>query len=522
MKTTSHKKTAVSVRLHLLLIAGLLFTLMPWLQAQKSLTYPVVDTGQETFYDTAHEIPEPAPGAAYYGQDAQYTGNVPSYQDNGDGTVTDLVTGLMWQQSTDLNGDGMINYEDKLSYDEALAAADTFSLGGYSDWRLPSIKEMYSLFLMTGIDPSGYTGTSTAGLVPFIDTNYFDFNYGDLSSGERLIDAQYASSTIYVSPNGMGGQELMFGVNFADGRIKGYPTGPNPGQTEPKQFYVQYVRGNSTYGINDFQDNGNGTITDNATGLMWTQDDDGSGMNWETALEYAEEAVVAGYDDWRLPNVKELQSILDYSRAPAVTGSAAIDPVFECTSIIDEGGNPNYPFFWSSSTHVGMQPDAPGGWGAYVAFGEALGWMEQPPMSGNYTLMDVHGAGAQRSDPKQGDPANWPHGHGPQGDVIRIYNFVRLVRDAGVSATNDQSTLKSSDIKIHPNPAIKNITVDIGNVNLKNAIWQIFNPVGKSVYTQTYGGNQNPMIDVENLEPGLYVLVVNTSSMIYSGKFIKH
>jgi len=41
----------------------------------------------------------------------------------------------------------------------------------------------------------------------------------------------------------------------------------------------------------------------------------------------------------------------------------------------------------------------------------------------------VHGAGAQRSDPKMGDPADFPSGHGPQGDAIRIYNFVRLVRN---------------------------------------------------------------------------------------------
>ena len=46
----------------------------------------------------------------------------------------------------------------------------------------------------------------------------------------------------------------------------------------------------------------------------------------------------------------------------------------------------------------------------------------------NYILMDVHGAGAQRSDPKAGNPADFPKGRGPQGDVIRIYNYVRLVR----------------------------------------------------------------------------------------------
>ena len=48
----------------------------------------------------------------------------------------------------------------------------------------------------------------------------------------------------------------------------------------------------------------------------------------------------------------------------------------------------------------------------------------------NGAWVDVHGAGAQRSDPKAGDPADYPTGNGPQGDAIRIYNYVRLVRDA--------------------------------------------------------------------------------------------
>ena len=48
--------------------------------------------------------------------------------------------------------------------------------------------------------------------------------------------------------------------------------------------------------------------------------------------------------------------------------------------------------------------------------------------AGEYHYVDVHGAGAQRSDPKAGDPGMFPHGRGPQGDVIRIYNYVRCVR----------------------------------------------------------------------------------------------
>ena len=42
--------------------------------------------------------------------------------------------------------------------------------------------------------------------------------------------------------------------------------------------------------------------------------------------------------------------------------------------------------------------------------------------------MDVHGAGAQRSDPKVGDAGDYPQGHGPQGDVVRISHYVRMVR----------------------------------------------------------------------------------------------
>ena len=148
--------------------------------SQEELTYPVADTKQVKFYNNFFEINEPASGEAFYGQDAQYTGFEPAYQNNGDGTVTDLVTGLMWQKSPDMDGDGDIDYADKMSFDEAMAAADTFSLAGYDDWRLPKIKEMYSLIVFSGIDPSGYEGTDTEDLVPFIDTDYFDFAFSHI------------------------------------------------------------------------------------------------------------------------------------------------------------------------------------------------------------------------------------------------------------------------------------------------------------------------------------------------------
>ena len=56
-------------------------------------------------------------------------------------------------------------------------------------------------------------------------------------------------------------------------------------------------------------------------------------MNWEDALAYAEDLDLAGYRDWRLPNAKELQSIVDYTRSPDTTSSAAIDPLFSASAI---------------------------------------------------------------------------------------------------------------------------------------------------------------------------------------------
>jgi hypothetical protein len=308
---------------------------------------------------------------------------------------------------------------EKVIYDEAVAEAENFNLAGYDDWRLPTIKELYSLILFSGTDPHP---ESVVTALPFIDTNYFDFEYGDISAGERIIDAQYWSSTEYLGTT-MNGNATVFGVNFADGRIKGYPRDIGP-RGQPMKQFVRYVRGNPGYGINDFMDNGDGTITDHATGLMWYKADSGVGMDWEDALAWVQqknEENYLGYNDWRLPNTKELQSIIDYTQSPQRTHRAAIDPVFEISLIIDERGEKNYPFYWTSTTHVSQMGE--GANAVYIAFGEALGyWMN--------SWVDVHGAGAQRSDPKSGDPGDYPYGRGPQGDAIRIYNFVRCVRDA--------------------------------------------------------------------------------------------
>ncbi len=366
-----------------------------------SQTYRIVDTGVKEFYSNISIIPEPELEEPFWGQDAHYQINTPSYSTNNDGTISDNVTGLMWQKVM----------ADKMSYDEALIYANKSNLGGYNDWRVPSIKELYSLILFTG------RVQGQKAIKPFIDTHYFDQPLGNTQRNEREIDAQTWSSTEYVGRT-MNNDETVFGVNFVDGRIKGYPK-YHPRTGKKNKMYFRLVRGNTQYGINQFIDNKDGTVTDLSTGLMWQKRDTMQGMNWEEALSYAKDLSIGGFSDWRLPNAKELQSIVDYSRSPQTSGTAAINTVFETTIIKDPEGSKQFPYFWTSTTH--QDGRNPYNSAVYIAFGAAQGEMRN-------RLMDVHGAGSQRSDPKSGNKGDYPQYFGPQGDVRYVFNYVRCVR----------------------------------------------------------------------------------------------
>lgn len=380
------------------------------------LPFEIVDTDQAECYDTEAKTGCPAWGEALAGQDAMVDGLAPAYEDDGDGTVIDWNTGLVWQQEQ----------LDGIAWSDADGICSDLDLGGRTDWRVPSTKELYSLILYSGAtgtaDPSG---DLPADAVPYIDSDVFDWRYGTEAGGHRYIDVQFISTTVYVSSvfaddEGVeAGQEAFFGVNYADGRIKGYPT-------ETGEWQLRCVAGNADYGTNDLSDNGDGTVVDAATGLQWQQGDSVEGMDWVDALASCEDLTLAGHDDWRLPNAKELQSIVDYTRSPDTAGSAAIDPVFEATAITNEDGFEDWGWYWSSTTHLdGM---VPGTDAIYVTFGQALGFMEGPS-SGEELYLDVHGAGSQRGDPKTGDAADYPRTHSPQGDVQRVFNLVRCVRD---------------------------------------------------------------------------------------------
>ena len=403
--------TRTSMFIALTLAASLLGTAaIPVNAASATLSYPIVDTGQQRIFSNDRQLFfVPKPGDAYFGEDGQYRGAQPAYRDNGDGTVTDLVTGLMWQKA----------FTRDVAWSSAASTAKEARTGGYADWRVPTIKELYSLILFTG--STGSSGPSTsqtpADARPYLDSKVFDFEF---PSANRYIDAQYISSTAYLGTV-MHGQAGFFGVNFADGRIKGYP---QRGRRDGSGWYLRLVRGNPQYGRNHFTDNGDGTVNDAATGLMWQKGEAPKAMKWKAALSYCSTLDAGGYSDWRLPNVKELQSLVDYGRAPEAADPAkrgpAIDPLFTMRDL--------QAWDWSSTTHF----DGPGvgARAAYIAFGRATGYLRDP-YTGERRLLDVHGAGAQRSDPKDGDPNDprWSGGFGPQGDVNRIENSVRCVRN---------------------------------------------------------------------------------------------
>ena len=312
-------------------------------------------------------------------------------------TVKDEVTGLTWQK----------NYDSGIYYwGASQTVADnlnTQKYGGFSDWRLPTIKELYSLWNAS----NGW---------PWIDTKYFTITY---SSEQDLSRAIFWSSTKYtgvlgnVTSDGHGesaGDELAFGVNFGTGHIKAYTI------SSGAKHSVRCVRGNLSYGVNLFQNNNDGTISDLATGLMWPKADNGSGIDWEHALAYAQtqnKANYLGHNDWRLPNSKELQSLVDYTRSPYATNPSnvgpAINSMFNCTAITNAGGKADYPFYWTSTSAI---PNANGtnAYAWHVAFG----------LADNGSGEDLHGAGAVRFDRK-----TLGTGAGEVGGL----NYVRLVRN---------------------------------------------------------------------------------------------
>ncbi|MGX9726742.1 MAG: Lcl domain-containing protein [Candidatus Electronema sp. VV] len=263
---------------------------------------PLPDTGQTECYDVSgNVITCPTEGEPLYGQDAQYTSSKPAYNDLNNGTIQDYNTGLVWQKETaDIDGNGSVGEEDKMYQPDAVAYCSNLNFGGSSDWRLPDMTELESI-----VDYSKYSPATNSIFNSEADGYWSNQMYADKS----------ASSSAW-------------GINFADGYQYIMPASG--------EYYVRCVRGERKSAV-ALIDQGN-TAIDATTELTWMKYfadinndgniSDGDGINLQGALSWCEQLSLDGYSDWRLPNIRELQSIVDRSKynpgiyAPLVLGTA--------------------------------------------------------------------------------------------------------------------------------------------------------------------------------------------------------
>ena len=313
----------------------------------------IPDTGQTKCSDNENEIPCPNSGESFYGQDANYNINPQSFTklDNQGNElpdsatewtmVRDNVTGLVWEIKTD---DGSIhdknnkytwydsNPEANGGYtgtngegtdtEDFIKALNESNFGGFSDWRLPTIAELQKIVSYENVSPS-------------INKSYFP----------ETASSFYWSSTSLVD-------------NTVNSRGIDFIAGNDSARVKYSSFYVRAVRGQQCQPYENSENlviNKDGTITDTCTGLMWQKEAATLKMTWQDAIEYCENLSFSDFNDWRLPTLNELRSIVDYSKFNPAINQDLFKGFLSA-------------FYWSStSTNDSMG----GAWGLY--FNNGLG-----------------------------------------------------------------------------------------------------------------------------------------------------
>ena len=230
------------------------------------------------------------------GEDNDFNINVPFFINHGNGTTTDTVTGLMWQI-----GDG-----GEMTVENAAIYCDTLTLGGYNDWRLPNVYEAYSILNHQNNNPA-------------MDVTVF---------------AKTGAEYWWTSQKQANDATKVWCTNTGGG-AGNHPKTETISAGGTKKFHVRAVRDIAVpISIEHFSIASTATVIDNLTGLMWQRQFIKDTLTWESALTYADTATDAGYTDWRLPNVKELQSIADVSRLNPCLNSNyfTANPAMKCWS----------------------------------------------------------------------------------------------------------------------------------------------------------------------------------------------
>jgi hypothetical protein len=244
----------------------------------------------------------PVPGTSRYSISTSVAAN----------TVVDTVTGLIWQKMTPSN---TYSQADSATYCSGL------SLGGYvSGWRLPTVRELLSL-----------VDYSTTGSAAMIDPVAF---FGEPA------DTFWSSSGLWdIWFNGG-----YFGRGASNHRVRCVQPCPTPFVTGLLAAW------NATGGLYSDATNQTGrysesfgVVTDALTGIQWQQLASQVSMNWTVALTYCGTQNTGGLGGWRLPNVIELQTLVDYTILfPSTNAAAFPNTPITLGSSTPAVGNPGY------------------------------------------------------------------------------------------------------------------------------------------------------------------------------------
>ncbi len=262
------------------------------------------DTGQTSSYTNT------------FGEDSDFSINEPYYIDNGNQTITDTITNLMWQKS-----DG-----GEMTYENAIIYCDTLTIGGFTDWRLPNCHELFSILSLDVTNPA-------------LNSSYFTTTNAEYWWSSQL-QANDPTKVWVTNAGGGVGNHLKTETISAGGN---------------KHFNVKAVRGITIPEQiqSHFTINNDGTVIDNLTNLMWQQIPYNDSLTWEQALIYADTLNIGNFNDWRLPNIKELQSLNDET----ITNPSINSNIFN-------GILPKH--YWSSTSLPNQQTKA---WYLDVKFG---------------------------------------------------------------------------------------------------------------------------------------------------------
>lgn len=252
--------------------------------ANRLTAYPMGAWSEVKLPDTSQVVST----TTTFGEDSDYTttpsANPQSFTDNGDGTITDNVTGLMWQKAD----------AGEMTWENSVNNASAQTTGGYSDWRLPNPHELMSLF---------------------------NYETGNPAMNATYFPPASPSAEYWWSRDVFGTSTTNVWCVNSGGGVGPKPKAETVSAGGTLRYHARYVRLAQNNMTHNYVNNLDCTITDTDTSLMWTQMPS-TAMTWEAALAWAEGLTLGGYNDWRMPNIKELQTLTDYSLATTSGGTA--------------------------------------------------------------------------------------------------------------------------------------------------------------------------------------------------------